>query len=126
MKPESFSMKKRILAILLVIIIFCGFLKNGSYLTIEKLSTYLAQEKYTEGDLSVSKIETEYASKIWHKKDLINLNGALASKLKMQGFYSNMGMYVTDDNYIVSTSPYTTTDYEYKQTVEFRDFLKSN
>lgn len=119
-------MKKKILTVLLIIVLFCGFLKNGSYMTIEKLFTYLAQDKYTEADLSVSKIETEYASNIWHKKDLINLNGAVASKLKMQGFYSNMGMYVTDNNYIVSTSPYTNTDYEYKQTVEFRDFLKAN
>lgn len=126
MIQESCSMKNRILAILFVVLLFCGFLKNGSYMTIEKLSTYLAQDKYTEESLSVSAIESEYTSTLWHKKDMINLNGAMASNLNMQGFYSSMGMYVTDDNYIVSSSPYTTTDYEYEQTVAFRDYLEAN
>ena len=126
MTQENSSMKSRILAIVFVIVLLSGFLKNGSYMTTEKIFAYLAQDKYTEKSLSVSAIESEYTSTLWHKKDLINLNGAMARNLGMQGFYGNMGMYVTDDNYIVSGYPYTTTDYEYEQTLAFRDFLEAN
>ena len=37
-----------------------------------------------------------------------------------------MGMYITDNGYIVSSSKKTTTDYEVEQTIAFRDFLDAN
>lgn len=126
MIKEKGSKKNRILAVIFISVLFFGFLKNGSYVTIETLFTYLSQDSYTDESLSISEIENEYSSTLYHKKDLINLNGAMASALRMQGLYGNMGMYITDDNYIVSGYPYTTTDYEYKQIVSFSEFLEAN
>ena len=58
------------------------------------------------------------------KETLINLNGSMAKKLGIQGYYNSMGMYVTDDNYIVYSSPETSTDYEYKEVLAFREYLE--
>ena len=125
---KSKLIRKRLLAILFVIILFCGFLKNGSYMTLGKIFEYLSQtQNKSENELlSVDGIENSYTEEIWMKNNLITINGEMARKLKMQGLYSDLGMYVTDDNYIVSVYPYTSTDYEYEQMISFRDFLKSN
>ena len=106
-------MKKRInyrgiLPVFLVLFLFINFIK-----------TSLA-------DFSVATVELKYSSSIWRKNDYINLNGAMAHLLSMKGLYSNIGMYITDENYIVSASGETSTDYEYNQLIAFKDFLAAN
>lgn len=118
---------KIIVAVLFVGILVVGFIKNGSYLAIESYAKYLMQKDYTDKEaITVDKIETDYSAGLWKQKELINLNGFMANKLKIHGQYSKMGLYVTDKNYIVSASPYTTTDYEVEETVGLRDFLAAN
>lgn len=118
---------QKVISIIFVIVLVLGFLKNSSCTTINSFATYLKQQNYDAEDaISVSGIETDYTSSMWKHKDLINLNGLLANKLNIHGLYSDMGMYVTDDNYIVSVSPYTTTDYEVDETIAFRDYLEAN
>lgn len=118
---------KKAVSTIFVIALVIGFVMNGSYTTIDSFVNYLKQQDYdAEEAISISEIETEYTSNMWKHKEFINLNGALAKKLNMNGLYSDMGLYVTDDNYIVSAYPYTTTDYEVDKTIAFRDYLEAN
>lgn len=120
------SIIKRAFAMIFVLILLIGFFRSNSRASIRRLFDYLRQDQKTEQPLTVDAIENEFVSALYMKTDLIDLNGSMAGLLGMQGFYSDMGMYVTDDKYIVSASAYTSTDYEYAQTVAFRDFLESN
>lgn len=114
---------KRIVASVFVLFLFVGFIKNGSYPAIGMVFDYLKQEHDVKSESTFASIETAYIDSLWHKKELIDLNGILAKRLKMQGFYSDIGMYITDDGYIVSASDPTPTDYEYLETVALRDYL---
>ena len=117
---------KRTFSMIFFLILVIGFIRSNSYAKIQRLFDYLGQDKIVEESLTVDAIENEFVSTLYMKKDLINLNGSMARVLGMQGLYSDMGMYVTDDNYIVSASPYTSTDYEYNEIVAFRDYLEAN
>lgn len=113
---------KKILAAAFVLMLFVGFALNGGYGYISKMFDYL--KNYEEIDMDT--IEEEFTLSMRSQKDLINLNGRIAKVLNMQGYYSDMGMYVTKDGYVLSASDCTTTDYEYEQIVAFRDFLSEN
>ncbi|MDC7278826.1 hypothetical protein NXH64_04840 [Butyrivibrio fibrisolvens] len=117
---------KRVFAMFFIFILVIEFIRSNSYLRIQYLLSYLGQEKLTSESITVDSLESEFSSNIYLKNKYLNLNGAMAGILGMQGFYSNIGIYVTDDNYIVSPSNYTTTDYEYDETVALRDFLEEN
>lgn len=123
---NPYSVVKKILAVGFVAMLVLGFVKNGSYTYIERLEDYLQQDFEQPGTMEMSSVESEYASNMWKQRTLVDINGMMAKTLKMQGYYSNIGMYITDENYIVSASDYTTTDYEYEQTVALRDFLAVN
>ena len=64
-----------------------------------------------------------FADELWMRSSFIDLNGFVAKTLGMKGLYSSMGMYVTDDNYIVSAENETSTDYEIEQITKFKAFL---
>ena len=57
----------------------------------------------------MSTIDSDYAQGLWKKQWFINLNGTMAKLLHMQGYYNNIGIYVTDDNYIVTAYAKTST-----------------
>lgn len=57
---------------------------------------------------------------------LVNFNGFMAKLLKVQGYNSDIGMYITDDGQFIYVADKTTTDYEYKQTLSLHKFLSSN
>ncbi|SEQ16459.1 SGNH hydrolase-like domain-containing protein, acetyltransferase AlgX [Lachnospiraceae bacterium NE2001] len=61
-----------------------------------------------------------------YNDSFIELNGYAASKLGMNSYYSDKGVYVTDDKYIASAVPKTSTDYEYNEMVSFNQFLQDN
>ncbi|MCM1047180.1 MAG: hypothetical protein NC433_01985 [Clostridiales bacterium] len=120
---------KNCIAVCFIIFLFVGFIRNGAYGQLQKLSDYLKQDTNSldsEGAITVEDIESEFAAASPYQKQMIDYNGAMAKKLNIRGFYSDMGMYVTDDLYIVSASPYTSTDYEYEQIVDFKKFLDDN
>ena len=54
---------------------------------------------------------------------MIDLTGAMAKALRMQGYYSDQDIFIMDDGTILDSSAKTTTDYEVEQTVALRDFL---
>lgn len=113
---------KKGLAILFVIVLLIAFLKSGSYRQLDLIAGYLQQNESAQ----MEPIEANFTSNVWRQQSLINLNGAMARKLNMRGYYSDLKMYITENDYIVSASPYTSTDYEYEQTVAFRDFLSAH
>lgn len=76
-----------------------------------------------EAILTLEELETGFVNTLWQRDAFINLNGVMAKKLGMQGYYGGMGMYVTDDNYIVSASLKTSTDYEYHEILSFKEYL---
>lgn len=73
--------------------------------------------------ITFSDIEKGFADELWMRSSFIDLNGFVAKTLGMKGLYSSMGMYVTDDNYIVSAENETSTDYEIEQITKFKAFL---
>lgn len=125
------SLVKSIIAIMFVGLIVTGFLRTNGFKELFILSGYLSQKdtssEETEAKVTdMDEIEKNFTDQLLVKEDLIELNGRLAKLLNIRGFYSDMGLYVTSDNYIVSASDYTTTDYEFTQTAIFRDFLQEN
>ena len=83
-------------------------------------------QQETDDLVTINMLEKEFANQIWNRKKLINLNGKIARRLHMQGFYSDYGMYVIDGNYVVSPASYTTTDYEYSQTLGLKQIGRAS
>lgn len=81
--------------------------------------------KEYEKNPSMTKLDNDYVDSLWKKQSLIEINGTMAKTLGMKGLYSNIGMYITDDNYIVSASAQTSTDYEYKELISFYEYLQN-
>ena len=109
------GVSKRIAAVVFIGMLCLVFLKSGSYMEIRRLAELLRQDaeaSESEDVLTMDRLETEFSSGLWKQRMLLELNGWMGKRLHMQGFYSGMGIYVTDDNYIVSASDSTSTDYE--------------
>lgn len=120
---------KSVMALLFVLLLLTGFLRSNSYMQLQRIAEYLGQDikdLKADGAIYVDEIESEYVEDMPNWETLIDISGSMVKMLNMQGFYSDMGMYITDDLYILSASPYTTTDYEYEQTIDFKQFLDKN
>lgn len=109
-----------IMAIVFITFLVVGLFRSESFKVIGDIY------EQSGDDFSMELLEEKYAEKLWIQKDLINLNGTMLRKLRMRGVYSDSGLYVTDGNYVITNSDYTTTDYEVEQTVALRDFLEEN
>lgn len=123
---------KKILMLLFAAVMVYGMLSGDPYRAVGELYCYLggdltvdeADEEEMESPVaSVSEVESQYVDSMTWKQNLINLNGLMAKKLNIRGYYSDMGMYVTEDNYIVSLSAQTSTDYEYEQVLALKEYL---
>ena len=75
---------------------------------------------------SAGEIEADFTANLWKRTDMIDLTGIMAKALRMQGYYSDEDIFITDGGYILDCSAKTTTDYEVEQTVSLRDFLAEN
>ncbi len=120
------NIEKKILSYMFITVLFVGFVKGGSYIKVQRVAEYLKQDTALLDDedaLTVDALESEFTSSLWNRRKLINFNGIMARLLDMQGFYSDINLYVTDNMYIVSASDYTTTDYEFNEIVAFKEFL---
>lgn len=76
--------------------------------------------------MTIHSLEKDFTNEIWNRREWLDFNGLIAKRLNMRGFYSDYGIYVIDGDYIVSDSPYTTTDYEYNETLDLKQFLDEN
>lgn len=114
---------KIIISIVFVAFLFCVFFMNSPFAEITELYDYVTSYNSDETQESIEEIETAYSDSMNIRDKLINMNGRMAKLLHMRGMFKDMGMYVTDDYYIVSASKYTSTDYEYEQTTALKNYL---
>ncbi len=118
LKDNGFA--KQMLAAIFVTFLLIGFVKNGSYRVIGEIFDCL------ESGQDIQVVENNLSSRLWKKRELIDLNGWTLKAMGARGFYADMGLYVADGQYIVSASDMTSTDYEVEQTLAFKDFLDAN
>ena len=112
---------------LFLILLFFGFIKSNSYSEIKKLFGFIKSNYYSEikkfpdflshsDDMvyySIEDIESDFSNNLTNKKDYISLNGNIIKLLGIKDFYSDIGIHVSNNDYIVSKYPKTSTDYEY-------------
>ena len=124
---KDVSIVKRLIGIAFIIMLSVWYIKSDSNTAAVSMINYLRQDNYNiERAVSIDSIESGFNTVLWKQRDLIDINGLMAKTLNMHGYYSNLGMYITNNDYIVTSSIKTTTDYEYEQTVDFRDYLETN
>lgn len=112
---------KKAMSSLFVLGLGIAFIRSGGYTTIQKIADAAVHK-----DVNINAIDSDFTSNLWIQHELIDINGIMEKLMGMRGYYSNMGMYVAKGNYIVSSSPETSTDYEYNQISALADFLKEH
>lgn len=128
---RRFGYGKRILGVFFILLLVSVWIGSSPYTSAGRIYGFLEQNfnscfskvSLNTDPISMDGIETEFADSFWQKKSLVNLNGAMAKRLHMQGYYSGMGLYITDSGYIVSASPWTSTDYEYGEIMSLKEYL---
>ena len=127
---ENTGWMKRALAVLFIVVLTVGFIKNDAVSAITAVSLYLSGKEAVTDDgkaLTMDAVEKDFSENSPFQSHLINLNGIVTRTLNMSGFYSSAyGMYITDDCRIITAEPETTTDYEYESLVDFAGFLNEN
>ena len=126
---KNCSIFKKVVALFFSIFIVVNVIKNASVLQMTELATTIRNNTLTSDSQqrkSQSMLEDDFVDELWKKRQYIDVSGYLAKLFNIQSYYSDMGMYITDDRYIVSASPYTTGQYEYEQIVDFYSFLQQN
>ena len=73
-----------------------------------------------------SGLEKDFSDNLFLRRRFIGLNGTFAKITGLKDYYRNKNIYVDSSNYVMGIYPYTTTDYEYEETVALYDFLKKN
>ena len=99
------------LFIILIVIVSAADVLNGSFLSTIKSP---CSKNLSEKILNNSTFE----------KPLMDVNGMFFDSIGMYSYYNSIGIYVTEDKYIVSPSQKTSTDYEFEQIVSFDRYLK--
>lgn len=125
---DNYVHGKKILALLFVFLLVVVWFKSSPYTALKKMfgytaSAFLHNEAGAESSLAMQEIELEYIDSLQLKNDLIDINGALAKMMNVQGYYSDMGMYIANGRYIVSMTEQTSTDYEYDEIMSFKNYL---
>lgn len=120
------DLNKKIVAFFFLTVLVLFTLRGDAYYILGRISECFSaktRDTYTQlmGDL-----ETTYTNRSWKTHDFVELNGAMAKALHIKSYFSNLGIYVTDDGWIMSIYPQTSTDYEYDQTMDFKAFLDGN
>ena len=119
---EKISIMKRVLVVFFIGILFIGMIKNNAFQVMLNFADCITSEE----NIQASEIDANYTSDIYLKNFFVDLNGLIARILGMHGYYMDIGMYVDDNNHVVTTSAETSTDYEFEQIVDFKKFLDDN
>ena len=126
MDKEIFLTKKITAIIFAAGVIFMFFRCDG-YSTLLNFSDYLKQdiENMTEEESTLSdKAESSFVENMPVKDDLVDVNGAMARRLGMRGYYNDEGLLMTKKGYVVGRYPQTSTDYEYEEMCSLYSFCK--
>lgn len=91
-------------------VIFIADMLNG---TLGRLAGFTDIDKATETIINNDTFQQFF----------LNINGNFSSIVDMRGYYNDIGIYITEDKYIVSMCEKTTTDYEFEQTVALKEYL---
>lgn len=116
----------RIVSVTFVIFLFVEFIMNGSYARIGDIFNSISSVRDTETYQTIDEIERKIADSFWGKRKWIDISGWTSKILDMRSLYNRSGLYVSDDDRIFVPANKTSTDYEYYETIDFNDFLKSN
>ena len=57
------------------------------------------------------------------EKFFMNINGTFSGVIDMKNYFNNIGIYVTEDRYIMSPSARTSTDYEVENVIALKEYL---
>ena len=121
------SMEKKIVTIILLITVFAGSLWSHAYRYADELIASVTgrRENDVEGNdiLTYAEISADYLSGLPFKREMIEINGALAKSLNMRELYRKSGGIVLKNGYIAGIYPYTSTDYEIQQITELKSYL---
>lgn len=127
------NLEKRILAWLFIIfIVFMGFRSEPTQMIDSLYSSFVNEEKTEENDASTEntideKLNLAFSSYVDSMKDknaFIKIKGATSKTIGMKGAYSENGIYLANNNYIVSCGyNQTTTDYEIEQVSRLKQYL---
>lgn len=121
------SIEKKIVTIILLIVMFVGSFWSHAYRYADELIASVKGERAEDTDgteiLTYSEISEDYLSSLPFKREMIDINGALAKSLNMRELYRKSGGSVLKNGYIAGIYPYTTTDYEIQQITEFKSYL---
>lgn len=79
--------------------------------------------KALEESFSIETIKKAYADSIYLKSTFLNQNSEMLSRLNLRGLYNSSNIWVTETRNIVGQYPITTTDYEYTQILDFKEYL---
>lgn len=90
----------------------------------EVLTVYFIHENHNVGTSNIQQMNQLFTENIWHGRDLIELNGLMGRLLHIKGFYSDDGIYIAENRYIVSAYGKTGTDYELDQVTRLQQYLQ--
>lgn len=118
---------KKIVAVAFLIFVYMFFAKSCPNEIGKELQVSFEKAEH-ETDLGMigEKLESDILNYLWRKDWFIELQGLTTRILNMQGYFSNIGIYITDENYIVHEYKETSTDYEYEQMTELHSYCNMN
>ena len=103
---KRFIDRTTIMAGMLIMLTGIVWISGTPYTAIGKIYGLLKQEFLavchkssgtdTEETLTMDHISTEYMDSFWQKRHFIDLNGWMAKRLRIQGYFSDEGIYITD------------------------------
>ena len=70
--------------------------------------------------------DEQLANNLSYKETLIKISGLFLKTFQIADYYSDKNVYILDNDYIISASAKTSTDYEFNQLVSFKQFLDEN
>lgn len=147
------NFEKKIIALLLMVVIFTGSIWSGAYKYIDEIMVCVfgnvqtewniwkakhnaenegeidetaLKAKDTDGNIipEYSTVASDYLSKLPFKQKMVDMNGTIAKNLGMREIYKNSGGTVLKNGYVAGIYDYTSTDYEIQQITELKAFLE--
>ena len=118
-------LQNRILSVFFLAFLLLSFVLNGFWPAAVDGSAL--EGVSLRPDRFLAAVKLGFLENLWAEDAFIKLNGSVTKAMDMRSYYSSRyGFYLNDDGMIVSVYPQTSTDYEYEQLLDFRDFLAAN
>lgn len=118
-------LQNRILSVFFLAFLLLSFVLNGFWPAAVDGSAL--EGVSLRPDRFLAAVKLGFLENLWAEDAFIKLNGSVTKAMDMRSYYSSKyGFYLNDDGMIVSVYPQTSTDYEYEQLLDFRDFLAAN